>query len=62
MREPWCTARLQPSQNTMALVFSPSESSHIAQVESSDGSARSGLGMFFVYKMLLGVGGHILYA
>jgi len=32
----------------MALVFSPSESSQIAQVESSDGSARSGFGMFFV--------------
>jgi hypothetical protein len=30
----------------MALLFSPSESSHIAQVESLDGKPMSGLGMF----------------
>lgn len=36
---PWWTARLHPSQNTIALLFSPSESSQILHVESSEGSA-----------------------
>ena len=39
---------MHPSQNTMAFAFSPSESSHIAHVESSDGRAISDFRMFFV--------------
>jgi hypothetical protein len=34
---PWWTARLQPSQKTIALEFSPSPSSHIEHLESSTG-------------------------
>jgi hypothetical protein len=41
---------LQPSQKTMALLFSPSESSHTEHVESSEGRPKSDLGRFFVYK------------
>ena len=46
---PWWTAKLHPSQKTIALLFSPSESSQIAHVESSEGMAISVFGMFFVF-------------
>ena len=36
MAHPWCTVRLHPSQKTMALLFSPSASSQMAHVKSSD--------------------------
>jgi len=43
-------ARLQPSQKTIALLFSPSDLWHMAHVESSDGMpAKSGLGIFLAF-------------
>ena len=47
---PWCTARLHPSQKTIALLFSHSPSSQILQAESSGGRFSVGFGMFLVYK------------